>query len=308
MLFKGGTSLSKVFGVIERFSEDIDLSIDRHDLGFSGDRDPENVGSRRAREKLLKELKVACTDYLATECVPQAIADFESVLGPSGKGWSLEIDAEDDQTVLFHYPSAADGGLAPYIHRVVRMEFGARSDFWPATDAEVRSYAAEEFPEQFQEPLAKIRVLEAKRTFWEKATILHAEFHRPNRIRGAERLSRHYYDLARLATSPIRHEALADLELLSEVAHHKEFFFATSWARYNEAQPGSLRLVPPDDLRRLLESDYRQMSEMFFGEQPAFGEVISTLGEFEREINGSAVAKGRQAKQETTWAPMSSEA
>ncbi|MFL5386887.1 MAG: nucleotidyl transferase AbiEii/AbiGii toxin family protein [Longimicrobiaceae bacterium] len=287
MLFKGGTSLSKVYGVIERFSEDIDLSIDRHDLGFSGERDPENVGGRRAREKLLKELKVACVDYLATECVPRNIVDFESVLGSHGEGWSLEIDAGDDQTVLFRYPSTTDGGVAPYIHKVVRMEFGARSDFWPATGAEIRSYAAEEFPDQFQEPLAKIRVLEAKRTFWEKATILHAEFHRQNRNLGAERLSRHYYDLARLATSPMRHEALGDLELLSEVAHHKEFFFATAWARYNEARPGTLRLVPPDDLRRLLESDYRQMSEMFFGEQPAFGEVLSTLGELEREINGT---------------------
>ena len=287
MLFKGGTSLSKVYGVIERFSEDIDLSLDRHDMGFSGERDPENVGSRKAREKLLKELKVECAGYLADQFVPQAIADFENVLGAHGREWSLAIDADDDQTVLFQYPATTDGEAAPYVRPVVRMEFGARSDFWPATDAEVQSYAAEEFPELFANPVARVRVLEAKRTFWEKATILHAEFHRPNRARGAGRLSRHYYDLAQLAKSPIRQEALADPALLSEVAHHKEYFFATGWARYDEARPGTLRLVPPDDLRRLLESDYRQMAEMFFGTQPAFGDVLATLDQLEREINGT---------------------
>jgi hypothetical protein len=285
MLFKGGTSLSKVYGIIERFSEDIDLSLDRHDLGFSAERDPENVTGRKAREKLLKELKATCAEYLRTEFVPQTIADFESVLGTHGEGWSLEIDPEEDQTVLFRYPSSTDGVSAQYIRPVVRMEFGARSDFWPATEAEVRCYAADEFPDQFQNPVARVRVLEAKRTFWEKATILHAEFHRQNRAGGAGRLSRHYYDLARLATSRIRKEALADLALLSEVAHHKDFFFASAQARYDEARPGTLRLVPAEDLRRLLESDYRQMAEMFFGEQPSFKEVLSTLTDLEREIN-----------------------
>ncbi len=286
MLFKGGTSLSKVYGIIERFSEDIDLSLDRHDMGFTGERDPENVPSRKGREKLLEALKTECTAYLGNGFVPQAIADFEPFLGDHGQGWSLEIDALDAQTVLFHYPSTTDARVTPYVRPIVRMEFGARSDFWPATEAEIRPYAAEEFPEQFGEPVAIVRVLEAKRTFWEKATILHAEFHRPNRERGAGRMSRHYYDLAQLANSSIRREALSDLDLLSEVAHHKEFFFATAWARYNEARPGTLRLVPPDDLRRLLESDYRQMSEMFFGEQPAFRQVLSSLEDLEHEING----------------------
>lgn len=287
LLFKGGTSLSKIYNVIERFSEDIDLSLDRHDLGFSGDRDPEHAGSRKARGKLLDALKVKCTAYLSGPFMERTIADFESILGPHGAGWALQIDPEEEQTVLFRYPSSMEGSATPYVRPVVRMEFGARSDFWPSTEAEVRPYAAEEFPDLFAEPLARVRVLEGKRTFWEKATILHAEFHRQDRGPGAARLSRHYYDLAQLAKSRIRDEALGDMELLEEVAHHKDFFFPAAWARYDEARPGSLRLVPGESLRRLLESDYRQMAEMFFGEQPSFGEVVATLGELEDEINGS---------------------
>lgn len=285
MLFKGGTSLSKVYNVIERFSEDIDLSLDRHDLGFSGDRDPENAPSKKARSKLLDELKQECTRYLADQLLGEVAADFESVLGPSGMGWALELDPGDDQTVLFRYPSAMNEAPMTYVRPIVRMEFGARSDFWPATDAEVRPYVHDEFPDVMADPVARVRVLEAKRTFWEKATILHSEFHRPDRTRSADRLSRHYYDLAQLAKSPVRAEALGDIDLLLEVAHHKEFFFFIGWARYDQARPGTLRLVPQADLERLLQVDYRRMADMFFGEQPPLDGVLEILRQLEEEIN-----------------------
>jgi hypothetical protein len=288
MLFKGGTSLSKAYGAIQRLSEDIDLSLDRHDLGYVGARDPERATSRKATGRLLEELHQSCTQYLADEFVPATIRDFETILGPVGAGWSLDPDLDDPQTILFTYPLSLPAGLGGYVRPIVRLEFGARSDFWPATEAEIRPYAAEYFPDAFQSnPTCTVHVLEARRTFWEKATLLHAEYHRPVVRLGAERLSRHYYDLAQLAESPIYSEALADLDLLTRVAEHKDRLFAAAWARYAEARPGTLRLVPHPELREMLEADYEAMQEMIFGDPPPFTAILKRLGQVEMEINGA---------------------
>lgn len=289
MLFKGGTSLSKAYGAIQRFSEDIDLSLDRHDLGFTGGRDPELATGRKATKRLLEELQQACTRYLADELVPVTVRDFETVLGPVGSTWSLDPDPDDPQTILFTYPPSLAAELGGYVRPVVRLEFGARSDLWPATDAEIRPYAAEYFPEAFEgTPACTVHVLEAKCTFWEKATLLHAEYHRTTVRPTAERLSRHYYDLAQLSQLPIYADALADKDLLIRVAEHKDRFFPVGWARYGEARPGTLRLVPHPELRAMLEADYEAMQEMIFGEPPSFAAILERLTAMEAEINGES--------------------
>jgi hypothetical protein len=292
MLFKGGTSLSKVYRAIERFSEDVDLSLDRHDLGFTGERDPENATSRKAVRRLVEEVQQSCIRYLADEFVPATIRDFETVLGPVGSGWSLDPDPDDPQTILFTYPPSLPAGLGGYVRPVVRLEFGARSDLWPASDAEVRSYAAEYFPDAFQTPTCTVHVLEAKRTFWEKATLLHAEYHRPKVRLGADRLSRHYYDLVQLSHTAIYQDALADQDLLTRVAKHKDRFFPVGWAHYDEARPGTLRLVPHPELRAMLEVDYEAMQEMIFGEPPSFASIVERLETVEAQINGGQRGTG----------------
>lgn len=286
MLFKGGTSLSKVYGAIARFSEDVDISLHRHDLGFSHGRDPANAPSRKARGRLLDELAHACERFIAAELLPRMTADFASVLGAHGSSWRLEVDRAEPQTVLFTYPASIGAGAAPYVRPVVRMEFGARSELWPADIADVRPYAAEEFPDAFGEARARVTVLGAKRSFWEKATILHAEYHRPEPRGETDRRSRHYYDLAMLAGGPVREEALEDVGLLLQVARHKELFFPASWANYAAARPGTLRLAPHPALARSLEADYRRMAEMFFAPPPPFSEVLDTISELEQAING----------------------
>jgi hypothetical protein len=285
ILFKGGTSLSKAYGLIQRFSEDIDLSLDRADLGFVGNRDPATDMSGKARRRLVDELQEACAGYLGTSMLSNLRRDFEFVLGPAG-AWRLDIDGQDHQTLLFAYPPGLPILPGSYNPPIVRLEFGARSDLWPATYAEVRSYAADYVPVAFDSKASCIvQVLEAKRTFWEKATLLHAEFHRPQVRAGAERLSRHYYDLAILASTSVVDEALADLELLCKVAEHKSQFFPVAWARYDEARPGSLRLVPHADLAKMLERDYSAMKEMIFGEQPPFSSIIERIAALEDRIN-----------------------
>jgi hypothetical protein len=153
------------------------------------------------------------------------------------------------------------------------------------TISPIRSFAAEEFPQLVTDGDVAVTALLAKRTFWEKATILHAEYHRPSDKQILDRYSRHYYDVSMLAEGPIRSEALSDMLLLAQVVRHKETFYPSGWARYDLARPGSLRLVPREERIAALERDYRNMGVMIFGEAPAFSNIIETLTALERDIN-----------------------
>jgi hypothetical protein len=136
----------------------------------------------------------------------------------------------------------------------------------------------------YEDPIGVVALL-AKRTFWEKATILHAEYYRPAEKALPDRYSRHYYDVAMLAAGPIRAEALADMTLLAQVVRHKEVFYPSAWAHYAVARPGSLRLLPADGRLSALERDYRNMGAMIFGKPPAFDKILQTLATLEEEIN-----------------------
>jgi hypothetical protein len=291
LLFKGGTSLSKVFGVIERFSEDVDLSFDRAGLGFGGASDPLNAATRKRRKYSLEALTARCQRVIRERFLPQLAAAFGTALSePSPVSWALEL-AEDDpdrQTLLFRYPGGRSrrADEPAYIRPVVRLEMGARSDHWPAIEAMVTSYAAAEFPGAFKEAGCKVKVLAAERTFWEKATVLHMWHHAPADRRFRDRQSRHYYDVVRLYQHELGKAAVKDMELLLKVARHKEVFFPAAWARYADAKPGTLRLVPPDARLPELEQDYRKMREMVFGEPPAFEELLEVLREIEGHVNG----------------------
>lgn len=293
LLFKGGTSLSKVFAVIERFSEDVDLSFDRAGLGFAGDSDPLHAPTGKARKRGLEALAEECRRVVRERLLPQLEMAIAAALGePPSMTWSLDIadDDPDGQTLLFGYPTGArsrPGDEPAYIQPVVRLEFGARSDHWPALDAEVSPYAAVEFPKVFKEPACHVRALAAERTFWEKATLLHMWHHAPSTKRLRDRQSRHYYDVVQLYQHDLGRAAVQDTDLLLSVARHKKIFFPAAWARYLEAKPGTLRLVPPEARWPELERDYRQMQEMIFGEAPTFDHVLDVLRQIEREVNGS---------------------
>jgi hypothetical protein len=292
LLFKGGTSLSKVFGIIERFSEDVDLSFDRAGLGFGGESDPLNARSGKKRKHALEGLTETCRRIVQQELLPQLIEAFSQALGePPSATWSLGL-AENDpdgQTLLFRYPQGIHSRLGAepaYIQPVVRLEIGARSDHWPATDAMVTPYAATDFPRAFKEPECQVRVLAAERTFWEKVTLLHMWHHAPADKKFRDRQSRHYYDVARLYQHAAGKAAVKDIELLLKVAQHKEVFFPAAWPRYAEARPGTLRILPPAVRLPELERDYRLMQEMFFGPAPTFAELLVVLSQLETHING----------------------
>lgn len=286
LIFKGGTSLSKVFKVIERFSEDIDVSIDRVWLGFGGANEPEAGSSNKEKQRRIDALKVACQQKIVNELMPA----LEGVIGAKarkGDQWRLHSDAADpdQQTLLFDYPSVMPAVESGYVRRTVKIEIGARADHWPCETKPITPYVAEEFPQAFQVPNGEVKVLSAERTFWEKATILHAEFHRPPEKAMPDRFSRHYYDFHEMIRKGVATPAAEKLDLLARVAQHKSLFFRSSWAKYDEAAKGTLRLAPPEHRWKALREDYARMQQMFFGEAPGFDQIVALLKQWESEFN-----------------------
>ncbi len=144
----------------------------------------------------------------------------------------------------------------------------------------------EQVPEVFRQSTTTLPTISAERTFWEKATILHQEAHRGLGKPLPPRYSRHYYDLYRLTLLPtIRDSALARIDLLDEVAEFKIRFYRCPWARYEQAKPGSLRLLPPSHHVKDLQKDYAAMSEMLFGDIPSFSAIMEGLRHLEATIN-----------------------
>ena len=244
--------------------------------------------SGKERARLLKQIVATLNENVEKVLMPKLQGTMAGLLGEDG--WALKLSEDDPATILFHYPIATnsvDG--SNYLQPAVRLEFGARGETWPSDRRSVTPYAAEVFPDQFEKPDTVVTVLSAERTFWEKATILHAEFHRPEAKAkaDADRQSRHYYDLVMLAATAIKTDALENIDLLTAVAEHKQVFFRSGWAKYEVARPGSLHLTPHDDLRNMLERDYKTMIDngMFFDDPPEFGELITRLTNLEDEIN-----------------------
>lgn len=282
LTFKGGTSLSKVYGVIDRFSEDVDVSIERGVLGFDENKDPEKLSSKSKQKALLDDLSQSCSRYIQRKMLSDLKVSITEKLG-TDRNWKIICDPDDSQTLLFNYPSISpkDG----YIHPVVKVEMGARADHWPVSDHIIQSYAKIALKERIQEPSVTVRVLNAERTFWEKATILHQYAHLPETKVLPSRLSRHLYDFFKLLNSEIKAMALQEIDLLERVAHHKKIYFASGWANYDSARQGTLKLMPPERVVEELKRDYGLMRPMFFGKIPDWSLILKTIAAFEKEFN-----------------------
>jgi hypothetical protein len=287
LVFKGGTSLSKVFGVIERFSEDIDLSVSPDFVGIKEEL-VEEADSRNKRTDRMKQLEAACIEKVRERFAPELERIAEESLGKpkNGNRW-MEFQVDDDThspVILFHYPSNETTGFE-YLLRSVKMEFGSLTDQRPTGKHALRPWIAEEFPELLGDFNCELVALELERSFWEKATILHAEYHRDAAKPIRDRFSRHYADTAAMATRAEISTALLNNELRQHVADWKSKFFPSNWARYDLAKPGTFHLVPPESRRAELEKDYLAMQPMFLREPPPFASVLKTLLDLESRIN-----------------------
>jgi len=192
LTFKGGTSLSKAWKLIERFSEDIDIIVDKEVLGFGGDSAPDQAPSNKQRKARLEGLMNACREWVQGTLQPALTSRIQETLGEIG--WQLEVDPDipDGQCLLFHYPSVFAISSAGYVRPVVKIELGARSDDWPAEEKPILPYVTEHFPAFDPAPAFNVRVLAAERTFWEKACLLHEETFRPPGKPRKFRMARHY--------------------------------------------------------------------------------------------------------------------
>lgn len=272
--FKGGTSLSKCFGIIQRFSEDIDLILDWRVLGYDK-LEPWLIRSNTKQDKFNKEINEKTERFLKEDFLTELIKDF------SQGDFEFEIDSLDPQTILFSYPKIFDSN---YLSQTIRLEIGSLAAWTPATNISIIPIIGDAYANIFKEK-TNIRTVSVERTFWEKATILHHEANRPESSKMPHRYARHYYDMYKIANSKYKDKAIKDKELLRKVTKFKMKFYPRKWAKYEDAMDSKLRLVP-DKFRFLeLENDYKAMSEMIYGEYPSFEEIIKILKELETEIN-----------------------
>ena len=283
LVFKGGTSLSKAWGAIDRFSEDVDITYDIRAIApdLVGDSGPEALPPTRSQEqKWTKAIRTRLSEWVRD----QAAHMFET--GLSRAGLEARTRVTGDRVIVDYEPLFDEyGAILPN----VIVEFGARSTGEPHETRPVRCDTAALLPE-ISFPEARPKVMLAERTFWEKATAMHV-FCKRERGRG-DRLTRHWYDLVRLDRAGFADRALADQPLASSVARHKAIFFrekdtAGNWISYPDAVSGALQLVPRGAAREVLAEDYRSMvrSGLLPDDAEPFKELMDACAGLERRAN-----------------------
>ena len=286
LLFKGGTSLSKAFGAIRRFSEDIDVVVFRNDLGFTDERDPTRRGfGRKARERLIGALKESASRYICT--------DLATCLSELFAPCMIAEDEEDADrsTLLVQYPSLYASESDTYVAPRIKIEGGARSTLDPRADQTVTPYIQEELGGMAL-AIGGVLTLAPECTFLEKALILHGwhcGYRDQKRLPDdRHRLSRHYYDMGMMAQTAIADRALGNQALLNQVCDHTMAFFRRSWMKLEEARPGSIHLIPQDALATFLARDYDAMQGMILGESPPFKDILRSISGLETRLNALA--------------------
>jgi hypothetical protein len=270
--FKGGTSLSKCYNAIERFSEDIDLILDWTQLTQEN---PEEARSKAKQGKLNQSINEQAKRYIADTLLPRLIELM-------GNTCELVIEPEDPHTVNITYPKAFD---SEYLRPQVRLEIGPLAAMLPMEWCDVQSYAAEHFPRVFEQASVSVPTIVVARTFWEKLTILHTEAHRPSHKKIPSRYARHYYDVYRLIEAGFAASALEQGDLLAEVVTFKQKFYPSGWANYDSATFSDLVLQPSAHHIGALKVDYERMQEMLFGDKPSFDEILAALITLESEVH-----------------------
>jgi hypothetical protein len=277
LIFKGGTSLSKGYGLIQRFSEDIDLAIDRDYLGFTG---------HLSRTRISK-LRKASFAFLTKTFINELRKKFEEV-GFKNIAIDFRKTGESDQDpiiIQIYYPKLAE--TETYLKPGVLVEVGCRSLREPVTPRTFTTLVAENFIERaFSDKPITIPIVSPERTFLEKIFLLHEEFQKaPEKVR-VDRLSRHLYDIEKLNRSPFAQIALSDAELYNTIIEHRKKFTALSEVNYDNHCPGKIAFVPPQHLLSAWEADYRQMQEnMIYGDKLTFAALITELVVLQGQIN-----------------------
>jgi hypothetical protein len=292
LLFKGGTSLSKAYSLISRFSEDIDITVFREDLGLNIEiEDLEHLSGKQQRGRL-ENIKNACQIYIQGEFknrLDKQINDIFHTANVNLNDSLITIDPFDpqQQTLLVHYPSVLNNS-DDYIKPSIKIEAGAKSALDPHQHVNVQPYIAEILPSN-NLLIQNILTIEPIRTFWDKVIILHGircwYDSRGELRQNGHRVSRHYYDLYQLMQSTVGQQAISNHDLAIDCARHAQLFFNSSNLNLKAARPGSFTLSPTPPMRHTLERDYRAMTSMIFGDVPNFTDILEVIIKLEHEIN-----------------------
>jgi hypothetical protein len=296
LLFKGGTSLSKGFGLISRFSEDIDVTVFRDDLGAGATIAELEAMSGKKRKARLDGIRDACRDYingLLREALTGILTERLAAAGFASAAGRVETDDADPdgQTLLIWYPATTPP--SDYVRAAIKIESGAKSALDPNSAVPIRPYVDEDLP-TLDLTVPGVRTVDPERTFWDKVVILHGLrrwFDKRGELKGGgQRVSRHYYDLYRLTQEAVGTGAAADLELGADCVAHARMFFNRPDFDLASAAPGTFALKPHEAMVDQLRTDYRAMTGMIFGEPPTLDDVLESIAALERALNAT---KGR---------------
>jgi hypothetical protein len=281
MAFKGGTSLSKVYSVIDRFSEDVDITIDYRSLGHDQPLSVLLSHSSRHRGRVSDSLREQVELHLSTVVMPYLKHQIAAL--PCAEACAIK-QTQNGEALEVHYPSRAQPGNE-YLRNHVLLEFGGRNIIDPNAIFDIAPDIARVIS-GVSFPSAKVVVLAAERTFWEKATLIHAACNRPV-PEGLNRYSRHWYDLAMLARHDCGRRAKTDIALLRDVVELKNTFYWSGFSNYSKCLSGELNLIPDEANRRLLRADFEAMTQaaMFHSETDRLDVILEELRELQREIN-----------------------
>lgn len=281
MAFKGGTSLSKVYGIIDRFSEDVDITLDLRK--FSDDLNPFVIGISRSKLKNISDrLKTHVKNHTQDVVIP-TLKQASEILATHSQH-KIRSDYSGEK-VWFSYPSVVEEP-DEYLASEILLEFGGRSVIDPNEHHTIDSDIASVIPE-IDFPAASVTVLSPLRTFWEKATLIHVECNRGRLSASPDRLSRHWYDLVCLGQHKLGEDAINDRSLLENVVKHKKLFYNAKYSHYDDCLTGKLRLIPDQDDLRGLHSDYRQMKSagILSENTPKFEALIEQVRMIENQVN-----------------------
>jgi Nucleotidyl transferase AbiEii toxin, Type IV TA system len=290
LLFKGGTSLSKAFGLIRRFSEDIDITIFRHDLGEPISIDDLEKLSGKKQSAKLDEIRATCQQHLRDDLGPQINRMLIEAAGrgrEDGIGVVLDAADPDGQTLLVQYPSSLPADT--YVRSAVRIECGAKSALDPHVEAVVQPYASDDVPD-IDLAVAGITTIQPTRTFWDKVVILHglrAWFENRGELRQeGQRVSRHYYDLHVMFRGETGEQALTDRALGTECIRHAQMFFNRPDFRLEAAAAGAFAVRPLAEMLGGLRRDYDAMAGMVFGPVPPFEDILESIAAIDERLKG----------------------
>ena len=292
LLFKGGTSLSKAYGLINRFSEDLDITVFREDLTEEINFDILEKLSGKQQRIHMEKIKQASQHYINGKLKDRLnhhmTAVFQSIqLKFDGPFVTQDLSDNSQQTLLVNYPSVSINSN-DYIKPTVKIEAGAKSALDPHTIITLQPYAADDIPD-ISLLVENVVTINAERTFWDKVMILHGlrRWHdKRNELRQqGHRISRHYYDVYQLIHSSVGQKTKNDFALALDCARHAQVFFNSSDLDLLHARKGSFALMPTPLMQQTLKRDYQAMSSMIFGKCPDFIDVLKTIEELEVQLN-----------------------